>query len=145
MYDILVSSHSGMRWLVLLFLIITCIMALTKWLSKSEWTKGLGTMALITLIVTHIQLIIGVILYFVSPRFTFSAASMKNDIARFFMVEHSLLMLVAIALITIGYSVSKKKTGIAKVKNLAIYYLIALIIILVMIPWPWQGYGTSWM
>ena len=52
------------------------------------------------------------------------------------LVEHPLLILIAIALITIGFSKHKKKeSDAAKFKTIAVYYAIALVLILAVIPW----------
>lgn len=144
MYSGLLHAHSGFRWILLIVLAITFLITLTRWLSKSPSESGLKALSLTTLISAHLQLVIGLGLYFMSPRFNFSAADMKNEIARFFMLEHSLIMLIAIALITIGHSIGKKKSGIVRNKTLAIYYGVALVMILYMIPWPWQGFGVNW-
>ncbi|MFO7718830.1 MAG: hypothetical protein R6W85_00135, partial [Gillisia sp.] len=96
---------------------------------------------LFTLIASHIQLLIGIVLYFVSPHFSkFSAIGMggvmKDSISRLYLVEHPLIMIIAIVLITMGYSKHKGKlTSKPKFKLLAIFYSIALILMLSRIPW----------
>jgi hypothetical protein len=102
--------------------------------------------ALFTLIVSHIQLLIGLILYFVSPRFSLFSESgmgeiMKNSVDRLYLVEHPLINIIAIALITIGYSKHKKKLlSSAKFKTLSVFYTIALVLFLSRIPWStWLG------
>lgn len=104
--------------------------------------KKLGLFALIF---THSQFLIGLILYFISPKVVFSGAAMKDSALRFFLVEHILLMLVAVALITIGYSKSKKAELDSKKFKLTFwFFIIALVLILAGIPWPFQNYGTGW-
>jgi len=81
--------------------------------------------------VTHTQLILGLILYFISPVVIFSGESMKEATARYWLVEHGSLMLIAIALITIGRIATKKLTdSTLKYKKLFIYNGIALLLIL---------------
>lgn len=100
---------------------------------------------LFTLIITHIQLIIGLVLYFISPKVVFQAASMKNSVLRFYLVEHISLMLIAIIIVTIGYVKWKKATeGTAKMKQLFWYYTIALFLIILSIPWPFRIAGAAW-
>ena len=61
---------------------------------------------------------------------------MKNSDLRKVLVEHPLVGIIAITLITIGFSKHKKKTtDAAKFKTIAIFYTIALILILSRIPW----------
>ena len=145
MYDILKHAHSGWRWVVLALLVYAVVNALIKWQSKKPFTPGDRRINLFTLIATHLQLVVGLILYFISPKVQFNAATMKDAALRFFTVEHLTLMLVAIVLITIGNSVAKKAVeDAAKFKKTFIYFLIGLIIILVSIPWPFQNYGAGW-
>ena len=127
----LVHAHSGLRWLVLLSILIAIIFSIIN-LSKSEIQKKQKIVYLIALIFSHIQLLIGLILYFTSTKVLFSSDTMSNKIVRFFTVEHTLGMIIAIALITIGYSKSKKMQSHGKI---ALFYSIALLLILVSIPW----------
>jgi hypothetical protein len=85
-------------------------------------------------ITTHTQLLVGIILFFVSPVVMFSSESMKNPVTRYWLVEHNTAMLIAIALITMARTTSKKMSDpTAKHKRMFIFNLIALIIILVTI------------
>ena len=132
--------HSYWAYLVLIMLIITAINSLIGFFSKKEYGATDFRLALFTLIVSHIQLLIGIVLYFVSPRFDAFQGGMgtvmKNAESRLFLVEHPLIMIIAIALITIGYSKHKKKlTSHPKFKLLSIFYTLALILVLSRIPW----------
>ena len=61
---------------------------------------------------------------------------MKNSALRSTLVEHPITMIIALVLITIGYSKHKKKlTSKPKFKTLSIFYTIALVLILSKIPW----------
>lgn len=138
-------AHSGLRWLVLIALIIAIVNAIGKTSGKVSFTDKDKKIGLFALIFTHIQLLIGLVLYFTSPKVVFSGEAMKSDVLRFFLVEHSLLMLVAVVLITIGYSRSKKAVEAGKkFKSVLIFYLIGLILMLAGIPWPFMDYGASW-
>ncbi|MFQ5448920.1 MAG: cytochrome B, partial [Saprospiraceae bacterium] len=93
----------------------------------------------------HLQLLLGLALYFMSNKVVFSGESMKVAVNRFFTAEHSLIMLLAIVLITIGYTKAKKATEEAvKFKTTFRYYLAALILVLAGIPWPFRGFGSGW-
>ncbi len=145
MYEILARAHSGLRWLVLLTLVIAIINSFGKTKGGITFTNKDKRKALFALIFTHIQFIIGLVLYFISPKVLFSGAAMKDDVLRFFLVEHISLMLLAIALITIGYSKAKRTTMDGKkFKTIMVYYAIGLILILVSIPWPFRNLGGSW-
>lgn len=146
MYETILSVHSYWAYIVLIILIIAAVNALIKTFGDKEYEAKDFRISLFTLIVSHIQLLIGLILYFVSPRLQlFSELGMggvmKDSINRLYLVEHPLINIIAVALITIGYSKHKKKlTSNAKLKTIAIFYTIALVLFLSRIPWnTWIG------
>ena len=146
MYEALKNLHSYWAYLVLLILIVAVANALIKTFGDKEYEAKDFRIALFTLIVSHLQLLIGLILYFVSPRLQlFSELGMGgvmgNAVNRLYLVEHPLVNIIAVALITIGYSKHKKKlTSKAKLKIIAIFYTIALGLLLSRIPWStWLG------
>lgn len=147
MYEGLTHAHSGLRWIVLLLLVLTVITSGMKWISKDNtWSKGLSSIFKFNLIGAHIMLVLGIVLLFISPKVSFSGDMMKDAVRRFFTMEHSLMMIIAIVLITIGNSKMKRAADITKkYKNVFIFNLIALILILAMIPWPFrESLGASW-
>ena len=133
--------HSYWAYLALALLVISVIMAIVGLAQKKQFTNKKLRIFLFTLIVMHIQLIIGLINYYLSPFYdTLRSVGMREIMnikeARLLMVEHPLIMIVAIILITMGWSKHKKKTtDAAKFKTIAIYYGIALLLVLIRIPW----------
>jgi len=122
--------------------LVACINALAGFFGNKEYQPKDFRIALFTLIVTHIQLLLGLILYFISPFGLKSilnsgmGAVMKDATLRLFAVEHITVMILAVVLITIGYSKHKKRlTSKPKFKVLAIFYTLALIFMLSRIPW----------
>ena len=143
MYNMLLHAHSGLRWLVLFFLIAAIATAWSNWSKKAAYP--LGKMPLFGFIFTHVQLLLGFILYFISQKVEFASGVMKESMLRFYTVEHISLMLVAIVLITLGYRKAKKQAPAPEGhKTIFTYYLIGLILILVSIPWPFRGFGAGW-
>ncbi len=144
MYTMLQHAHSGIRWIILILLIVSIIGSFTK-RNKSEFTDSDKKSYLFTMIFTHIQVLLGAVLYFISPMVQFTSDTMKNAVTRFYTMEHATLMLLAIILITIGYSRSKRADSVAgKHKAISIFYSIALLLILAGIPWPFRGLGAGW-
>jgi high-affinity Fe2+/Pb2+ permease len=144
-YPIFVHIHSGLRWLVLLFIIAAIVNAGIKLYRKSSSDNRNNALNRLALIFMHLQLVLGLVLYFISPKVIFDAASMKDNLLRFFLVEHIGMMIIAVILITIGYVKSKRAVDVfLKQKHLIVYYSIALLLILVAIPWPFRGLGTGW-
>lgn len=144
MHQILVSSHSGLRWIVLILLVYAIFNAFT---AKNSYEKKDKMINLFAMIFLHVQLLLGLILYFTSPKVTFVQGWMKVAQARFFGMEHILLMVIAIALVTIGRKkAEKKEEAKAKHKTIALWYTIGLILILASIPWPFRANlgVTSW-
>ncbi len=139
-------AHSALRWLLLFLLLVSILISLKNLVTKSPYNPSVKKLFLSTVITSHIQFIIGIILYFVSPKVVFVAESMKSPAHRFFLVEHISLMIIAISFITIGYSTAKKlQSDTKKHKKILVYFLIAILIILIMIPWPFQKYGAAWI
>ncbi|HAH50903.1 MAG TPA: cytochrome B [Balneola sp.] len=145
MYNILVHLHSVNRWIVLLLIVLALIKSFSGWFGKKDFTDADKKSALFALIFTHIQLILGLALFFISPLVSFEEGALKSEIFRFYTVEHFTMMIIAIALITIGFSLSKRaQESITKFKRVAVFYLLGLIIILSSIPWPFRIPGAGW-
>ena len=143
MYPGLVHAHSGLRWIALILLVAAVVTAISRWQSRSSYTDGNRKLYLFTLISVHTQLVIGLILLFISPKVNFSMISDK--LYRFYSVEHTAGMLIAIILITIGYSRSKRASiDTTKHRLVSIFYGLGLLLILVSIPWPFRIVGAGW-
>ncbi|WP_010521363.1 hypothetical protein [Aquimarina agarivorans] len=141
MESIVKIVHSTWAYLVLAILALAAFNAIAGLVSKREYQAKDFRISLFTLIVTHLQFVIGLILLFVSGKilwFTDIPAKdiMGNAEMRLYNVEHPTVMILAIALLTVGYSKHKKKlTSTPKFKSLAIFYSLALLLVLSRIPW----------
>ena len=132
--------HSGWAYITLIILIFAVVNAIIGLNSKKEFTDKDLRISLFTLIVAHIQLIIGFIAFFMSAQFEYvldngMGAAMKEPVIRLFVVEHPLMMILAIVLITMGFSKHKKQnTDKGKFKTIALYYGLGLLFVLSRIP-----------
>lgn len=143
-YALVQHAHSGLRWLVLLFLVLAILKGVTNW-RKSAAYPGRDRTVLLGLIFTHLQLVLGLLLYFVSPYVRFEGDIMGEQLIRFYTVEHITGMLLAIALITIGYVRAKRQAGqAAGWRSVWVFYLLGLALILLMIPWPGRDLNGGW-
>lgn len=143
MYPGLVHAHSGLRWVALFLLLAAVAVAIGKWQGRGTYTDGNRKLYLFTLIAVHTQLIIGLLLFFISPKVNLSLLSDK--LYRFYTVEHTAGMLLAIVLVTIGYSRSKRvRDAVAKHRLVGIFYGLGLLLILASIPWPFRIAGAGW-
>ncbi len=142
MYEAIQIVHSYWAYLVLLVVTLATINALAGFFSKREYAPKDFRVSLFALIVSHIQLLIGLVIFFVSPLVVWFSGThkmgeiMKDATLRLYNVEHPMMMILMIVFITVGYSKHKKKlTSTPKFKMLAIFYTIAWILMLSRIPW----------
>ena len=133
LYQLLKNTHSLTAYIVLVLLCFAVINALVGVLQKRKYSN------LFALIFTHLQVTLGLILYFVTPLFqswsAMGAGVMKDAYLRKMLVEHP-FGIVAVTLITIGWSLHKKqKTDVGAFKRILIFYSIGLLLILGVLPW----------
>jgi heme A synthase len=140
--EIVQFIHSYWAYLVLFVLVIATFNALIKFFGDKEFDAKDFRISLFALITMHIQLLIGIVLFFLKDYFSTieqvggMGEVMKNSDLRNLIVEHPTTMIIAVALVTIGYSKHKKKlVSKPKFKMLAIFYTLALILVLAKIPW----------
>lgn len=133
--------HSILRWIILLLLVICLVQALTK-------NPGVKKLSLWLLISAHLMLIIGVYQVFfgrygISKGLPAGIELMKDKFHRFFWVEHPLMMIIAIVLITVARGNAKRLNYRGTVWLL----LVALLLILAAVPWPFReivGQDRTW-
>ena len=140
MYIGLKHLHSFLPYLLLTVLMFVFVKSVIAYRGKHPHTEGHRKNGLIVLILAHIQFLIGGVLYFVSPMSTGGlndiGAAMKDPTLRLYTLEHPLMMILAIVLITMAYSKSKKDiSGKLKHKVKSVYFGTALLLILSRIPW----------
>ena len=143
MYSFLLPLHSLVRWFVLASLLFALFRAYKGWLGNKAFTPFDDKVRHITATIAHIQLTLGVWLYFISPLVHyflhyFKDAVHKREI-RFFGMEHITMMLLAIIIISIGSAKAKRlQADKDKFKTIAIWFTIGLLIILTSIPWAFS-------
>ena len=144
MYTGLQHTHSGLAYLALLALVLVIIWALVGALSGRDFQEKDRKIALIAFILCHIQLLVGLILYFVSPLgFSLLAGggAMADATARLTALEHPLINILAIVLVSVGFIRAKKlESSTAKFRSIYMMYAVGLVLILSRIPWAnWLG------
>jgi len=144
MYALVKTIHSYWAFFVLILLVVAVFNAIRGKFSGKEFQSTDLRISLFALIFSHIQFLIGIILYFVSPWFeqwsSMGMGVMKNAESRLYLVEHPLMNLLAIILITIGWSLQKRQSeSDKKFLRIALFYGIGLIFLLSRIPW------SSWI
>ncbi len=141
MYPHLLQTHSILRYVVLLMLMIVIVRFAFAKISKRHYNNLDDKLSLFTLITVHLQFLIGLALYLTSPVIKAAladmAATMKDDGLRFLAVEHVTLMVIAVILITVGRIKARKKElhSDEKFRRTLIFYAIGLVLIVAGIPW----------
>jgi hypothetical protein len=148
MENILVRSHSGLRWIVLILLIGAIVNAFNM-SSKNQFEKKDRLLYLFAMVSMHIQLVLGLALYFISGKVKFAGNWLTDPNLkqfRFFNLEHLVIMIAAIAIVTIGHIRAKKATdNNAKHATIRLWFIIGFILLLAGIPWPFRNLGiTGW-
>lgn len=151
MHNTLLLIHSLLRWAILLAGIWAVLRAFMGVSGKTPFTGTDKKAGLFYMIFFDLQLLVGLIMYFVtSDRVQMAmqnmGAAMKNSVLRFYAVEHITMALIAFILVHVGYAKVKKATTDAqKHKTALIFFGIALILVLALIPWPFRNLGAGWL
>lgn len=141
MYPIILTIHNIFRWLVLIFGLLAIIRAYRGWFGKKEWTNMDNRWGMGFTVSLDVQVLLGLLLYVAFSPITTSAfsdfgAAMADSDARFWLVEHIFMMIIALVLAHVGRSRAKKAdTDVGKHKRAAIFYTLSLLVIIVAIPW----------
>jgi hypothetical protein len=144
-YTFTLFLHSWNRWLILVAGVLVISAAIKGLLARSEYSTFQRKWSLIFLSSLHVQLLVGLLMYFVFSPVTAQAlsnfgAAMKNPVLRFWSVEHAFVNIIAIALAQTGSILVKRSTGLAiKHKRTLIWTGIAMLLILAMIPMGMMG------
>lgn len=152
MYKGLLHLHSVLRWIILILLLVAIYKSFVD--RNKTFTPGHKKTGLFLMICADLMLLLGLYQWFTGPWGLKSIQTngmgnvMKNASLRFFAIEHFVGMLIAIALIHVGYSYAKKNIpDPLKHKRALLFYGLALLIILISIPWPFRavGAGRTWL
>jgi hypothetical protein len=142
MYELALTIHSILRLVVLALLLYALFRAIAGWLGRKSWTDADRKAGLFLTIAADVQLLLGLLLYFVWSPFTQQAradmgAAMKDKELRFWAVEHLTIMLLALVAIHLTKVLARKaKTDAAKHRRGAIGYALTLLLIIGGSPWP---------
>lgn len=133
--ELIKNLHSWWAYITFAMLVVAIVNAFLGYNSKKYFKDKDYRISLFALIFTHIQLVLGFILYFVSPLGFDSLGNMKDSAIRMLSLEHPLINILGIVMITIGWSKSKKAEGTAKFRRILFFYTVGLLLILSRIPW----------
>jgi len=141
----MIHAHSFLRWVVLILALLTIIKSFSGMSNKKAFTAADKKMPLFFMISMDIQLLLGLILYFTSAwgikniQNLGMGAVMKDSVSRFFAIEHTIGMILAIIFAHVAFAITKKQIDdTAKFKKIFIFSLLSLLAILASIPWPFR-------
>jgi len=140
MYEFLQVAHNIVRWILLPVILVVLFLSYSGWLGNKPYDKADNAFGGALVGLAHLQLIMGLLLYFVYSPITHAAfqnfsVAMKDPVSRLYAVEHILVMVVAIVFIQLGRTFSKKAASpVKRHKTVAIYTTIALLLILSRMP-----------
>ena len=149
MYTGLLHLHNLLRYVVVILLILAVVKSFIGWFAKKEYTASDNKISLFLLISAHLQLVIGLGLYFMSPIVDVALSdfreTMQDQTLRYWGVEHISSMIIGIAIITLGRIMAKKGANDgAKFRRQAVYFVLAMVLIFSAIPWPWSAVARPW-
>lgn len=143
MHTIINALHSYNRYLILVALFWVLFRSWSGWMGKKPYEKTDNLASLVLLILAHLQLLLGLIQYFFTSAYTTGDMDMSNPLVRYFKMEHISGMILAIILIQVGRSASKKAhLHEHKHKKTALYTTAAALIITAMLAMKGLFLGT---
>lgn len=140
MYQILLMSHSILRYIVILLLILVLVRSIYGWLMRRPFEKPDFILSRLLASGTHLQLLLGIILFFLSPLVIFNGETMKNPALRYWTVEHWFLMLTAVVLITIS-AIRIKKQADSAAKHRTVFLLNGIAMLIILLSLVMSGRG----
>ena len=141
LYPHLLAAHGLLRWVVLAAALAAIFVAFSGWSGAKPASTNLRRFSIIFVIAMDVEFLTGLLFYFGASPITRVAlsdigAAMKQFEPRFFTVEHTALMFLAVICAHIGGALSRKgRTDLMKYRGAAIAYTISLLLMLSGIPW----------
>ena len=135
MYTGLSHLHHYLPYVLFFLMGLVILKSIKGIVNQEEYTESDKKLGLLAMIVAHVQLTVGIALYFVSPMVISMGDAMKDATTRLYAMEHPLMMVVAIVLLTMARSKTKNLSDISAHKKNLLFFVLALIVILSRIPW----------
>jgi hypothetical protein len=146
-YEFLKGLHNLMRWIVLLGGVAALVSVVRGLAARAPWTPRERIVGAVFVGALSLQFLLGLLLYFVSPivrgGFVDFGAAMGDDTTRFFLVEHMVIMLLAVVAAQVGLSLARRAPDDrASLTRAVIGFGLSMLLILYGIPWwrpllPW--------
>lgn len=146
MYPLVLQIHSWFRWLVLLTAVWALVRAFGGWSGAKAWSRADESAASWFTGAVGVQMLLGLLLYlflspFGLPAFENMGETMRVPTLRFWAVEHTVGMVIGVALAHIGRARVRKAAAARKHRTAAIFFGLSVLVILLSIPWPGMAVG----
>lgn len=145
MYQSLLTAHSFIATILLTLLILSIGGAFIKIVGRSTLTFRYFKIVRYALILSHLQLILGFIVYFLSPWYNYwrilgFSEILNSSVYRLYLIEHPITNVIAVLIITIGYTLHNRQHKRVKVlSRVLIFYGLGLFLLLIRLPF------SSWL
>lgn len=143
-YGLVLGVHNIVRWLVLIAAVFAIVRGFRGWSGRHEWAAMDHRAGLWFTISFDVQFLLGLTLYFFLSPYTTAAfadfgAAMGMSVSRYWLVEHTMMMVIGLILAHVGRARSKKAaTPVSRHRNAALFYLLSLLVVLAAVPWPFS-------
>lgn len=141
MYEIFLFIHSWLRWAILILVVLAVAKSIMGITSGKPYEKSDNIIAASFVGSVHLQVLIGLVLYFwlspiTSNAFGGYSSPMKDPVIRYWAVEHISVMVLAAILAQVGRTISKKAgDAVVKFRFQLIFFGISFFLMMLMIPW----------
>ena len=146
MYSILLIAHSYLRWPLLLLLLLLLVRGASGWAGRAQWRRGDTALLQAATHLLSLQFLIGLLLYVAfSPLIRVAledlGAAMRDAQLRYFLVEHALLMAIAVTFMSIATGRIKRVAAERRFRRTAVAVAVTLLLVGAAIPWPGLSAG----
>ena len=135
MYTGLSHLHHYLPYVLFFLMALVILKSIKGMVKQEEYTESDKKLGLFAMIVAHVQFTVGIVLYFVSPMVISMGNAMKEATTRLYAIEHPIMMVIAIALLTIARSKTKNISDVSAHKKNLLFFVLALVAIVSRIPW----------
>ena len=138
--DLIISLNTNLEHLALIFLVVATLNAFWGLISKRSFGIKDLRLSLFTLIFSYIQMLMGITSYFVSDYFfaweNGVGAVIRDSNLRIYLIQRPITNILAIVLITMGWSLHKKASvDRKKYFRIAVFYAIGLLLLFNRVSW----------
>ena len=135
MYTGLSHLHHYLPYVLFFLMGLVILKSIKGMVNQEEYTESDKKLGLFAMIVAHVQLTVGIALYFISDMVIGLGDAMKNATTRLYALEHPLMMVIAIVLLTMARSKTKNLSDVSAHKKNLLFFVLALVAIVSRIPW----------